>query len=170
MRHPCRNATDSLLPRLQHPQRGKFRRRHGSLYGSFPARNVKRISWKDLLLWVPTLFLVYVFARQGPAKFSDTSGWARAFAVWQFPVWFRILIGVAETTAALLLLSRRTASVGAAIIALVMLGGMATHIYWGQPKQITSEVLPLVLALIVLVGRRRHFAELLVRLKRRGPE
>lgn len=47
----------------------------------------------DLALWVPTLFLVYVFASQGVAKFSDESGWAKAFAVWHFPVWFRILIG-----------------------------------------------------------------------------
>lgn len=128
---------------------------------------MKRIGWKDLLLWVPTLFLVYVFARQGPAKFSDASGWARAFAVWHFPVWFRILIGVGETAAALLLLSRRTASLGAAIIALVMLGGMGTHIYWGQPRQVTSEVLPLALSLIVFAGRWSHFANLITVLRRR---
>ena len=127
---------------------------------------MKKIAWGDLALWVPTLFLVYVFARQGSAKFSDTSGWARAFAVWHYPVWFRILIGVCETMAALLLLTRRTASLGAAIIATVMLGGMATHIYWGQPKQVTSEVLPLTLALIVLIGRRQHFRRLVERLRK----
>jgi uncharacterized membrane protein YphA (DoxX/SURF4 family) len=127
---------------------------------------MKKIAWGDLALWVPTLFLVYVFARQGSSKFSDTSGWARAFAVWHFPVWFRILIGVCETTAALLLLTRRTASLGAAVIALVMLGGMATHIYWGQAKQMTSEVLPLTLALIVLIGRRQHFRKLFDQLRK----
>ena len=132
---------------------------------------MKKIAWGDLALWVPTLFLVYVFARQGSAKFSDTSGWARAFAVWHFPIWFRILIGVCETTAALLLLTRRTASLGAAIIATVMLGGMTTHIYWGQPKQVTSEVLPLTLALIVLVGRRHHFGRFVQKLRKpRGHE
>jgi putative oxidoreductase len=129
---------------------------------------MKKIAWTDIALWVPTLFLVYVFARQGAAKFSDSSGWARAFAVWHFPVWFRILIGVCETSAALLLLWRRTASIGAAIIAVVMLGGMGTHIYWGRPQQVTSEVMPLLLSLIVLFGRRRYLTTLVSELRTRG--
>lgn len=119
----------------------------------------KNIPWVDLALWLPTLFLAYIFARQGTAKFSGTSGWARAFVFWHFPVWFRILVGLWETAAAGLLLVRRTASVGAAMIALVMLGGMGTHVYWHHPEQVTSEMLPLVLSLVVLVGRRRHFLE-----------
>ena len=81
---------------------------------------MRKLSWGDLALWVVAAFLVYVFARQGPAKFSDSSGWARAFAAWHYPVWFRILIGVCETAAAALLLTRRTASIGAAIIVLVL--------------------------------------------------
>jgi putative oxidoreductase len=112
--------------------------------------------WADLALWVPALFLVWVFAQQGAAKFSDTSGWARAFTMWHFPVWFRILIGALELIAALLLLTRRTAALGGAIIILVMLGAMGTHVYWGRPGQVTSEVVPLTLALIVFLGRRRH--------------
>ena len=111
----------------------------------------------DVMLWVMALFLVWVFARQGVAKFSDDSGWAQAFRVWHFPVWFRICVGLAETAAALLLLSPRTATGGASIIVAVMLGGMGTHIYWHRPGQITSEVLPLLLALIVAIGRRRSF-------------
>lgn len=121
---------------------------------------MKKIPWADLALWVPTVFLVYVFARQGVAKFSDTSGWARAFAMWHFPVWFRMLVGSCETAAAILLLTRRTASAGAAVIALVMLGGMGTHVYWHHPEQVTSEVFPLALSLIVLRGRWSHFARL----------
>jgi uncharacterized membrane protein YphA (DoxX/SURF4 family) len=121
---------------------------------------VKKIPWADLSLWIPTLFLVYVFATQGVAKFSDTSGWARAFAVWHYPVWFRILVGVCEVAAAILLLTRRTASIGATLIALVMLGAMATHVHRGHPEQVTSEVLPLTLSLIVLRGRWSHFARL----------
>lgn len=117
---------------------------------------MKRERWADLALWVPTLFLVYVFARQGAAKFSDTSGWARAFRFWHFPVWFRILIGALEVSAAALLLTRRTAAIGAILIVMVMLGAMGTHIYWGRPGQVTSEVLPLLLALLVLWGRRRR--------------
>ena len=94
---------------------------------------MKKLPWGDLALWLVTAFLVYVFVRQGLAKFSDSSGWARAFTVWHYPVWFRILIGGCETAASLLLLTRRTASIGAAMIAVVMLGGMGTHIWWGAP-------------------------------------
>ena len=111
----------------------------------------------DVALWVFALFLAWVFIRQGTAKFSDTSGWARAFRVWHFPVWFRVLIGVLETTAAVLLLTRRTAFAGAVIIIVVMLGGMGTHVYWGRPGQVTSEILPLLLATLVAIGRRKAF-------------
>lgn len=111
----------------------------------------------EVVLWVFALFLAWVFARQGISKFSDDSGWARAFRFWHFPVWFRILIGVAETTAALLLLWKRTAAAGAGIILIVMLGAMATHVYWGRPGQVTSEILPLLLATAVALGRRKAF-------------
>lgn len=121
---------------------------------------MRKIPWGDLALWVLSLFLVYVFVRQGVAKFSNDSGWARAFALWHFPVWFRILIGACETTAAVLLLTRRTAPVGAAMIAAVMIGGMCTHIYWGKPGQVTSEMVPLALSLIVLRGRWPHLARM----------
>lgn len=112
---------------------------------------------QEVVLWVFALFLAWVFARQGISKFSDDSGWARAFRFWHFPVWFRILIGVAETTAALLLLWKRTAAAGAVIILVVMLGAMATHLYWGRPGQVTSEILPLALATTVALGRRKAF-------------
>lgn len=111
----------------------------------------------DIVLWVFALFLAWVFIRQGVSKFDDTSGWARAFRVWHFPVWFRVLIGVAETAAAVLLLTRRTAFAGAVIIIVVMIGAMGTHVCWGRPQQVTSEILPLFLATMVAIGRRKSF-------------
>ena len=111
----------------------------------------------DVLLWIFALFLAYVFARQGIAKFSDSSGWAQAFRVWHFPVWFRLTIGAAEVAAALLLLTKRTATGGAVVIMVIMVGAMGTHIWWQHPGQVTSEVLPLTLATLVALGRRRNF-------------
>ena len=109
------------------------------------------------VLWVFAGFLAWVFARQGIAKFSNTSGWAQAFNEWHFPVWFRVAIGVAETAAAALLLWKRTALAGATIIIVVMIGAMSTHVWWGHPGQVTSEILPLALATAVAVGRRKSF-------------
>jgi uncharacterized membrane protein YphA (DoxX/SURF4 family) len=111
----------------------------------------------DVLLWVIALFLAYVFGKQGLAKFSDTSGWAQAFRLWHFPVWFRICVGAAEIAAALLLLTRQTASGGAVAIIVIMIGAMGTHIWWQHPGQVTSEIFPLLLATIVAVGRRKSF-------------
>ena len=112
---------------------------------------------REVLLWVITVFLAWVFLRQGYAKFSDDSGWARAFRVWHYPDWFRIFIGVIEVAAVPLLFIRRVAVVGAIMIVIVMLGAMATHVWWGQPRYITSEILPLVLATLVALGRKRYF-------------
>ena len=112
---------------------------------------------REAVLWIITLFLAWVFLRQGAAKFSDDSGWARAFRVWHYPDWFRILIGAVEISAVLILLIRRIALIGAIMIVIVMLGGMATHLWWGQPRYITSEILPLVLATMVALGRKRFF-------------
>ena len=106
-------------------------------------------------IWIPTLFLIFVFAPQAWNKLSDTGGWAIAFRHWGYPTWFRILIGFVETGAALLLLWRRTAIIGAALIIAVMLGGTATHILKDGGRHLTSEVLPITLATIVLVLRLR---------------
>jgi putative oxidoreductase len=119
----------------------------------------------EIVLWVFALFLAWVFSRQGITKFSETSGWAQAFRAWHFPVWFRMLIGGAEVAAAVLLLTRRTAFAGALIIIVIMLGAMATHVYWGRPGQVTSEILPLFLASMVALGRRKSFI-----LRRHGTE
>ena len=118
------------------------------------ARRVGRIvGWT--VVWLMTAMLVVVFTRAGLDKFSDTSGWARAFTHWGYPVWFRILIGVLEVGAAALLLWPRTAPLGALVIIVVMLGGMGTHIVKDAGRHMTSEVVPLVFASIILFARLR---------------
>ena len=106
--------------------------------------------------WLPAVLLVLIFVPQGLAKFNDSSGWAQAFRVWGYPDWFRITIGVLELLAAVLLIAGRTAALGAITIILIMLGGMATHLIFEGGRHMTSEVVPLTLATIVLVIRRRQ--------------
>jgi len=106
--------------------------------------------------WVPAILLVLIFAPQGWSKFDDASGWSVAFRHWGYPDWFRITIGLAEISAVVLLLLGRTAAYGAILIILIMLGGWATHIIFDEGQHMTSEVVPLVLASIVLAVRRRQ--------------
>lgn len=108
----------------------------------------------EVLLWAVCLRLVMIFAGAGWDKFDPTSGWARAFTNWGYPDWFRILIGVLEIGAALLLLWPGAAAYGAALIIVVMLGGMGTHVFVEhRPSRVTSELVHLVFASIVLAGR-----------------
>jgi putative oxidoreductase len=111
-------------------------------------------------MWIPAILLILIFAPQGWAKFSDSSGWAAAFRTWGYPDWFRVTIGVVELLAVALLLLGRTAAFGAILIICVMLGGMGTHIVFENGRHITSEIVPLVLASIVLVVRRDQLAVL----------
>lgn len=117
------------------------------------------VGWS--VVWLMTLMLVFVFGAQGLAKFSDSSGWASAFAHWGYPVWFRLAIGVLEVLAALLVLWPRTAPVGAALIVVIMLGGMGTHIVKENGRHITSEIGPLIFASVILLARRRQIPSLL---------
>lgn len=122
---------------------------------------------KTIGMWIPAILLVLIFARQGWAKFDGDSGWAVAFRHWGYPAWFRVTIGVIELSAVVLLLLGRTAAFGAMLIIVVMLGGMATHVIFDGGRHMTSEVVPLVLATIVLVVRRREVRGLVARLRRR---
>jgi putative oxidoreductase len=110
--------------------------------------------------WLPAILLILIFAPQGWAKFSDTSGWAVAFRHWGYPAWFRVTIGVLELGAVLLLALGRTAAFGAVVILGVMLGAWGTHLVFDGGRHMTSEVVPLVLAGIVLIVRRRQLGVL----------
>ena len=110
--------------------------------------------------WLPALLLVLIFVPQGYSKFSDSSGWASAFRGWGYPDWFRVTIGAVELLAAALLLWGRTAVVGAFLIVIVMLGGMGTHLVFDNGRHMTSEIVPLTLATIVLILRRKELVHL----------
>ena len=114
---------------------------------------------REVLLWIISLFLAWVFLRQGYAKFSDTSGWARAFRIWHYPDWFRMLIGGIEVLGAVLVLVPRVATIGAVMIVCVMLGAMGTHLWFGPARHVTSEILPLTLATVIAFMRYRRLRE-----------
>ena len=119
-------------------------------------RRAGRIAF-EVVLWSVSLLLIMVFVRAGWDKFDDASGWARAFRAWGYPVWFRVLVGVIELGAAVLLAWPRTAAYGAALIIVVMLGGMGTHVFVEhRPARVTSELGQLTFSSIVLAGRWRR--------------
>jgi putative oxidoreductase len=124
-----------------------------ALPGMTPKSRAARICI-EVALWLLCLRLTVLFFGAGWDKFDPESGWARAFTAWGYPTWFRIVVGAMEIVAALLLLVPSTAAYGAAIILLVMFGGMGTHVFIEhRASRVTSELLHLVVALIVVAGR-----------------
>jgi putative oxidoreductase len=115
--------------------------------------------------WLPTGMLIYVFSVQGFAKFSTTSGWARAFQHWGYPAWFQLTIGTLEMLAALLLVLPMTAAAGAAIVMVVMLGGYGTHIVLEHRWSPQSEMVPFIFATIVFLIRRKKLVQLVERVR-----
>jgi putative oxidoreductase len=108
-----------------------------------------------IILWVVSAFMTFVFVKAGWPKFSNSSGWARAFAVWGYPVWFRLLVGVIEVLGGMLLLIPRTALYAALALAAIMLGAMGTHIAHGDPAGVQHEAFPLALLAGVIYLRWR---------------
>jgi uncharacterized membrane protein YphA (DoxX/SURF4 family) len=114
-------------------------------------------------LWGVTLFLALVCLRSGLTKLPGDGFWVRDFRRWHYPGWLRLAVGVAELAAFALLLVPRTASYGAALFALVMLGAIYTHAAHGEFSRLPFNFLLLALSLLVLYARRPHF------LQRRAP-
>lgn len=111
---------------------------------------------KTIGMWLPALFLAWVFSMQGAAKFSETSGWAVAFQAWGYADWFRYTIGFAEILAAAFLLLPRTAPLGALLIIVIMLGGIGTHIAANDRFFFRSELGPIIFSSIILLVRHRE--------------
>ena len=105
--------------------------------------------------WLATILLATIFVPQGLNKFSETSGWARAFRHWGYPTWFRVAIGVIELLGVALLFWPRFARWGAVSLLVVMAGAWYTHLTKDGGRHMTSEVVPITLSLVVLWLRRR---------------
>ena len=82
---------------------------------------------KEVLLWVVSLYLAWLFIKQGYVKFDPDGFWSGAFERWGYPVWFMFLIGFLECLGAILILIPRTGAYGGVIIAVVMIGALITR-------------------------------------------
>jgi putative oxidoreductase len=110
----------------------------------------KRVA-KEIVAWFLSLYLCFLFAKAGIAKFDDGSGWSSMFRAFGFPLWFRLFIGAWETAAAALILWPRTAAWAAAMMDAVMIGAIITFATRGHVHG--APITGLIVATIVLVLR-----------------
>ncbi len=91
--------------------------------------------------------LACIFLGAGISKLIALDFVVETFQGWGYPTWFLYTVGLVEILAAVLVVIPATRALGAAIIGVVMLGAMATHVMAGE-----WLMLPLPLALFVLAA------------------
>ncbi|HZR23342.1 MAG TPA: DoxX family protein [Vicinamibacterales bacterium] len=81
-----------------------------------------------VLAWVGRLAVIAAFVIIGGTKFNNDphSEWVKVFDKIGFGQWFRYLAGVMQVGGALLMLSRRTITIGAISIGCTMIGAAIT--------------------------------------------
>ena len=83
---------------------------------------------RQIGLWILTGLLALVYAASGGMKLLGAPQLVENFAKWGYPDWFRIAIGLAEVTGAVLLLVPRVAWLAGAGLSVIMLGAVFTHL------------------------------------------
>ncbi len=102
---------------------------------------------RTALLWLLSVALALVMITQGWDKFSSAGRWARSFADWSYPAWFRLFIGVLETGGGAALFIPRLARWGSLVLATVMVGAVGT---WLLNGRLGDAATPLVYCLLLL--------------------
>ena len=103
------------------------------------------------------LALGCIFLGTGISKIIALDFVVETFQGWGYPAWFRYVVGLTEILAAVLVLIPATRALGAALIAVVMLGAIGTHVLAGQWLFVPVPLVMLVLALLLVSALRPKF-------------
>ncbi|QFF99282.1 DoxX family protein [Psychrobacillus glaciei] len=109
-----------------------------------------------ILGWVLQGLLALMFIMAGSGKITGSKMHIEGFKKWGLPQWFRVVTGVIELGAAILLFvgfwNETAALIGAAILVVVSIGGVFTHLRIKDSMKDTMMILVLgVLALALLI-------------------
>jgi uncharacterized membrane protein YphA (DoxX/SURF4 family) len=98
-----------------------------------------------------------IFLGAGMSKLIALDFVVETFQGWGYPTWFRWAVGLTEILAAVLVLIPATRGLGSAIIGLVMLGAIGTHVVAGQWLMIPLPLALFVLAALLVSALRPRF-------------
>ncbi len=89
-------------------------------------------TFKSVLFYLISMYFAWMFIKHGWLKFDPEGFWSGAFVKrWGYGLTFMYFIGVCEFAGGISLLIPRIAKYGALLLAMVMLGAMATRITFG---------------------------------------
>lgn len=100
-----------------------------------------------------SIALGVVFLLTGAIQILDVPWVMQRFQAWHYTQVFRRLVGAVELLGALALFSPRTTSTGSILLGAVMLGGIYTHLFRGNPLFALAP--GAMLATLLYVGSRQ---------------
>ena len=107
----------------------------------------------DILLWCVQALLAFVFVNASLAKLTGNPEMVALFTAVGFGQWFRYVTAILELTGAVLIVVPRTRSIGAALLATIMLGAITAHLFILHVPP-SAPVVLLLLSGFVVWGRR----------------
>ena len=117
----------------------------------------------NIALWVVQLLLALAFLGASSGKLLGKPEMVGLYEVIGIGQWFRYVTGLLELTGAVLIVVPRTKAFGAALLGMVMVGAVLTHLFVLHNAPTAPAVL-LVLAGTVAWGRREDLTPALARL------
>jgi uncharacterized membrane protein YphA (DoxX/SURF4 family) len=102
---------------------------------------------KRIWLWILSAVLAVAFISAGAFKLSGAAMMVAEFTTFGYPLWFMDVTGALEIIAAVLVLIPRFRSLGAGIMACIMVGAFASHITHGQAMMTPPVIVLFALAL-----------------------
>jgi uncharacterized membrane protein YphA (DoxX/SURF4 family) len=107
----------------------------------------------SILLWCVQALLALEFVVVSSLKLMGMPEMVALFAAVGVGQWFRYVTGILELTGAVLIVVPRTGSIGAALLATIMLGAIIAHLFILRVPP-TAPVVLLLLCGFVVWGRR----------------
>lgn len=111
----------------------------------------------NIAIWVVQVLLAAAFLMAGSSKLAGNEQMISMFQQIGLGQWFRYLTGIIEIAGAMMLVIPRTALFGGSLLALTMIGGIATHLFLVGGSPVPAIVL-LALASVVVWYRRPAFS------------
>lgn len=111
----------------------------------------------NITLWCVQVLLALAFLGAGSQKLIGAPAMVALFKAVGVGQWFRYVTGTLEVTGAVLIVVPKTRSIGAALLAAIMLGAITAHLFILHVPP-TAPVVLLLLSSFVVWGRRRELA------------
>ena len=109
---------------------------------------------RSTTVWVLSALLAALYLFTGGTKLAGMQMAVEEFARYGYPDWFRLVVGAAEVTGAVLLLVPRAALYGAIMLSVVMIGATVTHLTHQEAPNAVVPIVLLVLLAFVAASRR----------------